>query len=331
MNALHLPTRREALAFGATIATGAALAADTDAGRPGRPLRLGLQGWVSGDLTDVTPDVMKPVPEMGYTCLGAHITPAATEIDRDAARRAVAVVRDVGLDFLQLWGPYPCIIPPDESARRTGVKAAIALVRLAAAMGLPAAGIRPTSLNPQGPWRAHRDHFTDEVEDRFCRSLGEIVAAAREEGVSIVLEASAATVLSSPRRVKRIVERVDPRRISVNLDPVNFVADFRTATDPTPMVDELFDVLGPHAATVHIKDFALENRHVIHVAEVPPCTGLMDMDTVLRRTAALAPEVPAIVEHLPRKQVPESTAVLIARIRTLGIPLALSPAYRQSP
>ena len=114
-----------------------------------------------------------------------------------------------------------------------------------------------------------------------------------------MLEKHATSTLDSAQRVKRVIERTDPRHVRVNIDPANFVADLATAFDPTPMVNELFDVLGEHCATVHVKDYDLEDRFIVHISEAIPGTGMMDLDTVLRRTAALGPDSYAIVEHLP--------------------------------
>ena len=54
------------------------------------------------------------------------------------------------------------------------------------------------------------------------------------------------------------------------------------------MINHLFDVVGEYCATTHVKDVYLEDRFVVHVAETIPGTGMMDLDTVLLRTAALA-------------------------------------------
>ena len=87
------------------------------------------------------------------------------------------------------------------------------------------------------------------------------------------------------------------------------------------MINELFDVLGEHCATVHVKDVYLEDRFVVHVSETVPGTGILDLDTVLRRTAALGPDSYAIVEHLPVSQVPLAKRHLTERAIALGIGL----------
>jgi sugar phosphate isomerase/epimerase len=85
------------------------------------------------------------------------------------------------------------------------------------------------------------------------------------------------------------------------------------------MVNELFDVLGEHCAAVHVKDYDLEDRFIVHISEAIPGTGMMDLDTVLQRTAALGPDSYAIVEHLPLGQIGQAKGHLTERAAALGI------------
>jgi sugar phosphate isomerase/epimerase len=259
--------------------------------------------------------------ELGFRGMGAHLTVPASTITDEVAANVRACVDGNGLEFLQVWGPYPTIISEDEEVRRRGVEGARDVVRLAARMGVPGAGVRPTSHNPRGDWWPHPENHSQASEDRLVRSISEILETAVAEGVGIVLEKHATSTLDSAERVKRVIERTDPSRVRVNIDPANFVQDLRTAFDPTPMIDGFFDILGEHCATVHVKDFYLEDRFIVHISETIPGTGMMDLDTVLRRTAALGPDAYAIVEHLPRPQIALAKRNLTERAKALGIAL----------
>jgi sugar phosphate isomerase/epimerase len=284
-------------------------------------MRFGLLGLIMSDWSDVTYERVAFARELGFRGLGAHLTVPASTITDETAERVRRAVADNGLEFLQVWGPYPSIVSPDEEVRRAGVEGARAIMRLAARMGVPGGGVRPTSHNPRGDWWPHPDNHTAETEDRLVRSISEILETAVEVGVDVVLEKHHISPLDSAQRVKRVIERTDPSRVKVNIDPANFVDGIRTAFDSAPMINELFDVLGEHCATVHVKDVYLEDRFVVHVAETVPGTGMLDLDTVLRRTAALGPDSYAIVEHLPVSQVPLAKRNLTERANVLGIAL----------
>jgi sugar phosphate isomerase/epimerase len=281
-------------------------------------MRFGLLGLIWSDWSDVTYELVAQARELGFRGVGAHLTVPASTVDDATAERVRKAVADNGLEFLQLWGPYPSIVSPDEEVRRRGVEEARAIMRLAARMGIPAGGVRPTSHNPRGDWWPHPENHSAATEDRLVRSISEILETAVEVGVQVVLETHHLSPLDSAERVKRVIERTDPTRVRVNIDPANFVDGIRTAFDTTPMIDHLFDVLGEHCATTHCKDVYLEDRFVVHVSETIPGTGILDLDTVLRRTAAL-PDGWAMVEHLPVSQIALAKRNLTERALASGI------------
>jgi sugar phosphate isomerase/epimerase len=225
------------------------------------------------------------------------------------------------MEFLQLWGPYPCIISPDESVRRAGVAQARDIVKLAARLGVPGSGVRPTSLNPRGEWWPHPHNYLPETEDRLVKSLKEILETAADYGVNLVLETHQTTTLNSPQAIRRVIERTAPDRVKVNLDPVNFMTDLQTVFNPAPVIHELFDVLEPYIDTVHVKDCYLEDRFLVHISETVIGTGLMDLDTVLRRAYDVRPDGYVVIEHLPLNLIPLAKRNLTQKMQELGLPV----------
>lgn len=284
-------------------------------------MKIGVLGLIVSDLSDVDDNKIRFAAELGFHGLGAHLTVPAAEIPAARAATAAAVIAAQGLDFLQLWGVYPCIISPDENVRRTGVRQAQDIVRLAAQMGIPGAGIRPTSLNPRWEWAPHPDNHKPETEDRLVQSLADILVTAADHNVNIVLEMHQTTTLNTPQTIKRVIERTGSNRVRVNLDTVNFITSLQTAFNPAPVIDELFDVLGPYVDTVHVKDFYLEDRFVVHISETVVGTGIMDLDTVLRRAHQLDAHGYVIIEHLPLSLIPLAKRNLTEKISALGLPI----------
>jgi sugar phosphate isomerase/epimerase len=282
-------------------------------------MRFGVLGVIWSDWTDVDIERVAFARELGFSGIGAHLTVPASSVSDEVAQNVRASIAGNGMDFIQLWGPYPTIISPDEEVRRAGVAGAIDIVRLAARLDVPEAGVRPTSHNPRGDWWPHPDNHSEASEDRLVRSLSEILEVAVVEGVKVVLEAHVTSTLDSPARIRRVIERTDPSSVTVNIDPVNFVRDLPTAFDSTAMVDEYFDICGEYCATVQVKDYYLEDRFVVHISETIPGTGMLDIDTVLRRTQALGPDTYAVIEHLPISQIGLAKRNLTERAVALGI------------
>ncbi|MBL8130424.1 MAG: sugar phosphate isomerase/epimerase [Anaerolineae bacterium] len=284
-------------------------------------MRIGLLGLFTSDLTDVTYDRLRFAADLGFHGVGAHISVPASTISDQTAANARSVFDDQGMPFLQLWGPYPCIISPNESVRKAGVAGAQDIARLAAKMGVTESGVRPTSLNPRGDWWPHGDNYKPETEDRLVQSLVEILQVAEDLGVDIVLETHVTTTLNTPETIKRVIERTGSKHLKLNLDPCNFVGDLHTAFNLPSMLNHLFDVLSPYIATVHLKDFMLEDRLVVHITETVIGTGLMDFDTILTRLHQVNPNAYGVIEHLPVGLIPLAKRNLTQKVRELGLPL----------
>lgn len=282
-------------------------------------MRFGVLGVIWSDWTDVSYERVAFARELGFTGMGAHLSVPAGTITDEIARHVRESVDANGLELFQLWGPYPSIISEDEQVRRAGVAAATDLVRLAARMGVPSSGVRPTSHNPRGDWWPHPENHSRASEDRLVRSLSEILEVAVPAKVKVVLEAHTTSTLDSAARVRRVIERTDPANVTINIDPANFVRDLPTAFASTAMIDEYFDICGPFCDTVQVKDCYLEDRFIVHIAETIPGTGMLDIDTILRRTEALGADMYAVIEHLPVNQIGLAKRHLDERAAALGI------------
>lgn len=284
-------------------------------------MKIGLLDLVWSDWTDVDYNKIRYAAELGFHSLGAKLTVPASTISDQFAAHVKSVYDAQNMPLLQLWGPYPCIISPDETVRKAGVEGARDLVKLAAKMGVKESGVRPTSLNPRGDWFPHPDNFKPETEDRLVKSLVEILETAEDHDIDVVLETHVTTTLNTAQTIKRVIERTGSKRLKVNLDPCNFVGDLQIACNPAPMIHEIFDVLGDYIATIHVKDYYLEDRFTVHISETVIGTGMMDFDTVLACVNQVKPDGYVVIEHLPVNLIALAKRNLTEKIKSLGLPL----------
>lgn len=284
-------------------------------------MKIGVLGLIMSDLTDIDYNMIRWAVDLGFHGVGAHLTVPANTISNKTAAAVKSVIADQDVNFLQLWGPYPCIISPDESVRQAGVAQAQDIVKLAAKMNVPGSGVRPTSLNPRGDWWPHPDNYAPETEDRLVKSLKEIIATADDYGVDIILETHQTSTLNSAQTIRRVIERTESERVKVNLDPANFMTDLQTVFNPASTINELFDRLGPYIDTVHVKDVYVEDHFIVHISETVIGTGIMDLDTVLRRAYQAQPDGYVIIEHLPVNLIPLAKRNLDQKIEALGLPV----------
>jgi sugar phosphate isomerase/epimerase len=127
--------------------------------------------------------------------------------------------------------------------------------------------------------------------------------------------------LDSPERIERVFERTESPWVKLSLDPVNFVADFRTLYNTKQLINHLFNVVGPYTIAAHVKDVYAEDRLVVHISETVPGDGMFDFDTFFPRFEALLPDGYALIEHLPASLVPQAVAFVKDKLAELGIPI----------
>ncbi|HVU14271.1 MAG TPA: sugar phosphate isomerase/epimerase [Phototrophicaceae bacterium] len=284
-------------------------------------MKLGVVGVIPNDFDLVDEARAKAIAAFGITGVGAHVGGDPHEMSPERVRRLRDVLADQGIRIIQFWGWYPSIITPDERVRQTGVDHARRIVELGTHAGADMIGIRPTSLSPKGAWSPHRDNYTPEAEDRLVQSLAEIAQASEVHGLPLALECHVTTTLNTPQTVRRVIERTGSQWIKVNIDAVNFVGDFATAFNTTPMLHDLFDTLGEYAAAAHVKDVTVGDDLVVHIDETVPGRGFMDFDTLLSEFEAYLPEGYAFIEHLPEAQIPEALAFVRGKLNSLKIPI----------
>jgi sugar phosphate isomerase/epimerase len=285
-------------------------------------MRLGIAGALIPRQLDAVDDrAAAAIAELGFTGVGVHFQGDPETIPADALHRVRDLLGAHGVRVAQSWGWQQPLVSPDPATRRAGVRRLQHAVRVAAELGAAMVMTGPGSRSTAGPWSPHPANHTPETEDLLVASLRAAAAACETHGVPIALECHVVSVLDSPARVRRVIERAGPPWIGVNLDPVNFIGDLPTLYDTAALVDALFDQLGPHVLGAHVKDAYVEDRLVVHISETVPGQGLFALDPFLRRFEAACPDGYALVEHLPDHLVPQAAAHVRARLAALGIPL----------
>jgi sugar phosphate isomerase/epimerase len=82
---------------------------------------------------------------------------------------------------------------------------------------------------------------------------------------------------------------------------------------------ELFDLLGPVTVAAHVKDCRLGDALVVHIEEVVPGDGTLDLGLFLRRFAACCPGGYVLIEHLPDEKVPAARMAVCRAAEQAGL------------
>ena len=254
----------------------------------------------------------------GFTGVSV-VLPNPLAATRGELTRVREVLAAAGVRVAQANPRYEALVNPDEARRKEGVRVLRQACRCARWLEAGNVYVRPGSLNPRGHWLPYPANTSPETIDRLIRSLREVVPAAEDEGVVLAIEGHVTSPLEAPERVRAVIQAVGSPALRFNVDPVNFVGTLADAYSSTDFLNRMFDALGEYTVCAHVKDLAVEERLVLHIAECVPGDGLLDMETFLRRFDAACPDGYALIEHLPDDKIPRAKQAVDAAAARAGL------------
>jgi sugar phosphate isomerase/epimerase len=262
------------------------------------------------DFRTCTPAQLEAIAALGFTGFGCHLDGAlAVEITQADCAAFKALYRSARLDLAQFSLIYSeCLFAPDPAVRAAVIEKIYQGIVLARELEAQALLIRPGSLNPAGPWTPARENHHPESLERLIDSLGLIAARAEAIGVLLVIETHATSIMDSPELCRTVIDAVSVPALRLTMDVVNHFQTLRQVYSSGDRIDHIFDLIGDIAPVAHIKDIVVQPRHVLHLDEIVPGQGELDIGRLLRRFHALHPNGYGLIEHLPIDQVPLAVA-----------------------
>jgi len=253
----------------------------------------------------------------GYRAAYAPIRagdPVAPGAYARAAADAGIVIAEVGA-----WGNNPLSTDPAEAASsiaRCQERLALAeefgarcCVNVAGSRGARWAGPDPAN-------------FADDTFALIVDTVRAIIDAVKPTQTAYALEVMPWISPDTPDTYVALVEAINRPAFGVHLDPVNFIASPRRFYGNAALIREACARLGPLIRSSHAKDIALlDGRGAVQFEEVRPGLGGLDYRTFLTELDRLAPDLPLILEHLPRA---EEYAAAATHIRGVAAELAIS-------
>lgn len=164
--------------------------------------------------------------------------------------------------------------------------------------------------NPNADYRydPQRSH-TQEALQLFIDRLHPVVDAAEKLGAVLALEPVYSHIVSTPKRLRYVLDTVRSPNLMVILDPVNLLhadnVDHRDA-----VLDEAVELLLADTAALHIKDFALDNGQLVYA---PTGTGILDLKRFFARVAPHKPGIDLLLEDTR----PDNALAALDHVRAL--------------
>lgn len=162
-------------------------------------------------------------------------------------------------------------------------------LKMAKFFGTDLVGTETGSYNDD-QWTWHENNDSDEAFFEVLRVFKDILPVAEESGVYLTIEPAYHHVISTPARLKRLVDALDSKNVRVIFDLFNLLHRGNTH-EQHKLVDEMVTYFKDLIMIVHAKDFRLVDGELIQVA---PGRGEMDYDYLIKQLQTLN-TVPDIV------------------------------------
>ena len=273
-------------------------------------MRLGIVGMLPGDFRTFQPAQMQAIRDFGFTGFGFHLDGddvfAITAEDCAGYRHFMAAE---DLDLAQFAITYnECLFAVDPAPRERVIAKIQRATEIAAQLGAQSFLLRPGSLNPAGPWTPHRDNHKPEQIGGLVETLRPLAEKAEQEGVVLAMETHVVSIMDPPEKCRQIVEAVGSDHLRLILDVVNHFQSLQQVYNSGEFVGHIMEELGAISPVAHIKDLRLSNGLVLHIDQVLPGEGELDLHLVLKRFDGLFPDGYGLIEHLSLEQIPQAVA-----------------------
>lgn len=236
------------------------------------------------------------VQAKGYRAAYCPVKPD-TDVAVIAAYRAAAQAADIVIAEVGAWSNP---LSPDPVTRTAGLdkcKASLLLAeRIGARCCVNIAGSRGEKWD--GP---HPADLTAETFDLIVTTVREIIDAVQPRETVYALETMPWMYPDSLESYQRLIAAIDRPGFGVHFDPVNLVNCPQRYFQNTDLIRACVMALGPQIRSVHVKDIQLADRLTVHLDEVRPGQGGLDLRTLLRELTKLHPDLPIMLEHLPNE------------------------------
>lgn len=157
---------------------------------------------------------------------------------------------------IAVLGCYVNPIHPDPATRKALLGLFKEHLRYARDFGNGLVALETGSVNAD--YSPHPENHGEAAFQQSLASLAELAAEAENFGVIVGIEAVASHVVSTPQKMRRMLEAVASNNLQVVFDAVNLlsVENFHAQER---VIGEAFELFGERIVIIHAKDFVVEN------------------------------------------------------------------------
>ncbi len=257
-------------------------------------INLGVRAHDFGKLP--VDELGRQIAAQGLSAVQLAPVKALAGFDTDAGRLSPGFARHVrealGRHGLQVavLGCYINLADPNDTERRFQLGRFKEYLRHAREFGCSVVGTETGSLNAD--YSPHPENQGEAAFQAVLAGVRELVREAEKFGVFVGIEAVERYVISTPRRLRRLLDEVDSQNLQVIFDPVNLL-NAANHRDQDAIIEESFALLGDRMAILHAKDFVLRDGRL---ESRPAGDGQLNYPLLLRHLKQRKPGINVLLE-----------------------------------
>jgi len=227
-------------------------------------------------------ELAQKISEKGFSHIQLALVKAIKGLDNDFGRLNPGWAGYVRDSFnkhnirIAVLGCYINPIHPDIDERKKELSRFKEHIRFARDFGCSVVATETGSLNAD--FSFNPGNHGERAFETLLASVSELINEAEKFGVFVGIEGVESYVISSPYRMKRLIDAIGSNNLQVVFDPVNFLT-VDNYENQDSLISEAFELFGDRIVAFHAKDFIIEAGRV---KPVQVGKGILNYELILK-------------------------------------------------
>ena len=205
---------------------------------------------------------------------------------------------------IAVLGCYVNPIHPDPTTRQSLLRLFKEHLRFARDFGSGLVALETGSVSAD--YLPHPENHGEAAFQQSLASIAELVAEAENFGVIVGIEAVTSHVISTPQKMRRMLDAVASNNLQVVFDPVNLLS-LENYHEQERVIGESLELFGDRIAIIHAKDFVVEDGQF---KSASAGLGKLRHDLVMKFAVKQKPGISVLLEETNEQTAQDSRQFL---------------------
>jgi len=243
-------------------------------------------------------ELASKVTKQGYSYIQLALDKAIDRVDCSLGKLSPGMGNYIRDSFkrknvqIVVLGCYINPIHPNLDERRKHLERFKEHIRYARDFGCNIVGTETGSLKVGGS--CEYDNESEVSFNTFIKSLLELVEEAEKFGVIVAIEGGKNEVVTTPKRMKKVLDLINSNNLQVIYDPTNYLSasNFKNQDE---IIKEAFDLFADRMVIMHAKDFIVKDGKI---STVPAGNGDLNYKLIFKLLKEKKPFINIILEDI---------------------------------